>query len=75
MSEQNKPGSDRNNTKLAAIAGGVVAVGAGLVLVLAPKGVDKPDTPAPAAANEATSLRRTLSPRMIPLLPTWRETT
>ncbi|HOZ29063.1 MAG TPA: DUF4163 domain-containing protein [Hyphomonadaceae bacterium] len=55
MSEQNKPGSDRNNTKLAAIAGGVVAVGAGLVLVFAPKGVDKPDTPAPAAAGEATT--------------------
>lgn len=55
MSEEKKPGSDRNNTKLAAVAGGIVAIGAGLLVVFGPKGADKSDTPAPAAVDTASA--------------------
>ncbi|MDP3492470.1 MAG: DUF4163 domain-containing protein [Hyphomonadaceae bacterium] len=51
MSEQANPGGNGNNTKIAAIAGGVVAVGAGLFLVLGPKGPAATDPSTPAAVE------------------------
>ena len=47
--------SDGNNTKIAAIAGGVVAVGAGLLVVFGPQGSDKTEATAPAAVVETSA--------------------